>query len=164
MEDFEEIGSESKWVKQSGLRRRSFYPCGNTHSRNVIEDEFEGEVNGVSEVDDAATSESTSTALISVVWDIFHSKTYNVPVLYFNGYIDSQPLRSLDTLIAQGILKHTEHSGYISITDHPLSRLTCYYIHPCNLSTAVDEIMAAEPHAEYNRVWRMIIDTLVYIS
>lgn len=174
MDDFEEIASEvgaaghmkapltqhaqSKWVRLSGLRRCSFYPCrGGVVSGGMLPEDVEI----VSEVDDAAASTAANTSTISVVWDIVHSKTYNVPVLYFNAYIDSQPMRSLDPLIAHGILKHSAH---ISITDHPLSNLSCYYIHPCNLSTAVDEVVAADPHAEYNRVWRMIIDTLVYIS
>lgn len=113
------------------------------------------------EPDAAALSKQSPSPTLSVVWDIIYSNTYNLPVLYFNAYRDSQPVHDLETLHAAGILKHTQH---ISITDHPLSSLSCYYIHPCNLSNAVAEIMAADASAEYDKVWRMIIDTLVYIS
>lgn len=97
---------------------------------------------------------------IHIKWYIIHSNTYNCPILYFNAYLDSQPL-GLDLLLKMDIIKCT---NYISQTDNPVTQLPCYYIHPCNLNQTIKEVMENEIEGDYMKIWFMILNTLVYIQ
>lgn len=145
---------QSKWVSLKGLRRYSYYQL---KTCVVVNDsEVAGDI--TEEVDPAGLPNNSN---INVIWDVVHSNSFNVPVLYFNAYVDSQPISSVEFLQENGIIKST---SYVSLTDHPLSNSSCFFIHPCNLSQAVEEILREDDKADYMKVWRMIIDTLVYIN
>jgi len=87
------------------------------------------------EEDEASLSLSTFQSGEFHVYDchIVYSPTFNVPVLFFNGYHLDGRLLSLEEVL-QDVPKQyrrEESWSFLSQDDHPILGIPFYYIHPC---------------------------------
>lgn len=120
----------------------------------------------------ANSNENNETRYCSALidYDIIHSPTYQVPVLYLtcrhppplsSSTTTSKtfPLESIFNLVVPqshraGLLAVGE-VGALSATDHPVTNLPCLFIHPCRTSEAMGEILAERDVSpeEYLMTW-----------
>ena len=88
-----------------------------------------------------------------VIYDIAHSPSYQVPVLY----ITFKPYRSNDTALStrpdleevyellsppplQAQMRAVGVMGALSMTDHPVSGAAAYFVHPCRTAEGMEAV------------------------
>ncbi|KAF9519351.1 hypothetical protein BS47DRAFT_1337112, partial [Hydnum rufescens UP504] len=141
-------------------RTVSFQDRGNTEPSSSELDN-----GGVEDFEDRATIPMMgSSSQISIDQYVVFSNTFRVPSFYFNAYYaDGTPLSLLD-LVQTSFMRHTvsipnactspsqsillPQIGEDSVPfplltrgDHPTTGAPCWYIHPCETSAAVKELM-----------------------
>lgn len=92
-----------------------------------------------------------------VIYDIVHSPTYQVPVLYVTFMLCTSSARSFSSqinldkvyeLLAPGLLRPQMQSigvmGALSMTDHPATGAAAYFVHPCRTVEAMDAVTGHE--------------------
>ena len=91
----------------------------------------------------AAPPQQVGAASVRVCYDIVHSPTYQVPVLYlsFPGRSLPQPDVVYD-LVVPNAQKHQVRDigvmvGALSMTEHPLTGMPAYFVHPCRTQEAM---------------------------
>ena len=119
--------------------------------------------------DDAALDRSATTgASLMVVYDIIHSPSYQVPVLYITFkqhppdglrmgsfpppeemYELLVPLSHRRQVQAVGVM------GALSMTDHPVSGTPAYFVHPCLTAEAMSAVAGGRQFrpVEYLSMW-----------
>lgn len=87
-----------------------------------------------------------------VLYEILHSPSYRVPVLYirFNDFSIKGTRRSIPTLdetydllvpkTERPAMQQVGVMGALSLTDHPVNNLPAYFVHPCRTSEAMAAI------------------------
>lgn len=102
---------------------------------------------------------------VVAVYDTVHSPLYQVPVLYihFRQQAGSKPSSlSLDQVYAllvpslqQGQMQNIGILGALSMTDHPVSNLPAYFVHPCRTREAMAELLTGRTvkPIEYLLLW-----------
>ncbi|EMC91187.1 hypothetical protein BAUCODRAFT_79865, partial [Baudoinia panamericana UAMH 10762] len=108
---------------------------------------------------------------VIIIYDIVHSPSYNVPVLYITLSPRSDgATRSLDAvydlLVPQsqwGSLQSVSVMGGLSMTDHPVTTLPAYFVHPCRTAEAMAAVTAGRTvtPTEYLVVWLGLIGSTV---
>ena len=103
-----------------------------------------------------------------IIYDILHSPSYQVPILYLT-FKDLQrhagrkgSLPSLDELYDLLIppaqrpqMQHVGVMGALSMTDHPISNAPAYFVHPCRTAEAMDAVTGGHDvkPEEYLLMW-----------
>jgi len=80
-------------------------------------------------------------------YHIVYSPTYQVPVLYFNGYnLDGTPLKWSEIWDDLPVQIKNEEIRWTSITqkDHPLLFTPFYHVHPCNTAVLMTELFTKQ--------------------
>ncbi|KAJ7667943.1 hypothetical protein DFH06DRAFT_1184012 [Mycena polygramma] len=107
--------------------------------------------------DDEATAATPAETLTCKQY-IVYSATFQVPAFYFTLHDTSGSPLALDDLVRTTLFRRfafegTEHTSFavsptgsafpvLSQGDHPTLGTPCWYFHPCESCTAVEEIMA----------------------
>ncbi|KAK5173393.1 uncharacterized protein LTR77_002074 [Saxophila tyrrhenica] len=148
--------------------------------REANEDEYGEDLERVVNEEDAEALIRTShdkqgpTAL----YDIVHSPSYQVAVLYVqlrdhtkgipNGM--PSPDEMYDALVPAAYRAQLEAVGVmgaLSMTEHPISGMPTYFIHPCRTAEAMNDLMkckgAAKP-AEYILLWLGLVGPSVGLT
>ncbi|OCL11578.1 hypothetical protein AOQ84DRAFT_373869 [Glonium stellatum] len=110
-------------------------------------EEYDDSVEALEEIDEEALPLTTATSQgLTVEYNIVLSPTYQVPVLYFR-FRDAGcalPL-AIDTLyqyvIPEQFKSQVESFGVIggiTMTEHPVTNLPVFFVHPCNTATALE--------------------------
>ncbi|KAG0641116.1 hypothetical protein HOY80DRAFT_956120 [Tuber brumale] len=108
----------------------------------IVEDEDEDED------DDEESLHPPSPSRWKVEYQILLSKTYQLPILYFNLYPPStlripaslqQVYENLTSTTTRDVLKSVGVQGAISQADHPVLGVPYYFVHPCNTAAAMSE-------------------------
>lgn len=111
-----------------------------------------------------------------VVYDIIHSPSYQVPVLYVKFQSNGSSLRrqpSLDEAYEQltpsplqGQMQKVGVLGALSMTEHPITGMTAFFVHPCRTAEAMREITGdAETTPEkYLMLWMGLIGQSVGLT
>ncbi|KAG0125749.1 hypothetical protein HOY82DRAFT_525046 [Tuber indicum] len=98
--------------------------------------------------DDDESLHPPSPSRWKVEYQILLSKTYELPILYFNLYPPStlqipaslqQVYENLTPTTTRDALKSVGVQGAISQTDHPVLGVPYYFVHPCNTAAAMSE-------------------------
>ena len=122
------------------------------------------------EDDDEALQPSTKrTKQTQVIYDIIHSPSYQVPVLYITFKDLPGPWRGLPPpdqvyklLVPpsyQNQIGVVGPMGGLSMTDHPVNSTPAYFVHPCRTAEAMNAVLAgrrARPE-EYLLKWMGVI-------
>ncbi|TCD71288.1 hypothetical protein EIP91_011059 [Steccherinum ochraceum] len=144
--------------------------------------------NLVDEEPDDATSAS-NTQLTAAQLYVAYSPTYQVPALYFSVHHDNGTPLSLAELCRLPLFRHhalhgdqvasfsvqdpTSSMALLSQGDHPTLGTPCWYIHPCNTSAVVEDIMAEVDTEEWSdearcvrwvEAWFMVIGNIVQVT
>ena len=117
-----------------------------------------GDVIGCEEDDDEALTRLSDAATQALVtYDIVHSPSYQVPVLYLTcmqfhpkgqrpGALP--PLDEVYELLVAPSQSPQMQSvgvmGALSMTDHPISGMPAYFVHPCRTSEAMSAVTAGK--------------------
>ncbi|KAK4979520.1 hypothetical protein LTR28_004217 [Elasticomyces elasticus] len=104
------------------------------------------------EVDDEALPHHNpnSDSTLTITYDIIHSPSYRVPVLYLSCTTPAnQPISSPATLyrtLVPPLMKSQIQAigvmGAVSATEHPITGLPCYFVHPCKTADAMRPLCA----------------------
>lgn len=116
-----------------------------------------------------------------VVYDIVHSPSYQVPVLYVtlqsHDYQGWKPLQLPVDEVYSLLTPRAHHEqlrnigvvGALSMTDHPISGLPVYFMHPCRTGEAMEAVvnsteMASMKPEAYLMLWMGIIGSSVGLN
>ncbi len=128
--------------------------------------------------DEALHRSVTSSQSISGVFDIVHSPSYQVPVLYVQ-IRDLSGSRAGKTLCPDEVyelLVPTMHKaelqavgvmGALSMTDHPITGMPAYFVHPCRTAEAMSSLIGPEAEADaakYLLLWFGLIGSSVGLT
>lgn len=110
----------------------------------------------------------------SVLYDVVHSPSYQVPVLYLTFLHISQPgLPSPDEVYSLLVpdthkpqLQTVGVMGALSMADHPTTGTPSYFVHPCQTQTAMAAVTAGRTMKpeEYLLVWLGLVGQSVGLS
>ncbi|KAG2215471.1 hypothetical protein INT45_003165, partial [Circinella minor] len=124
-----------------------YLPIKKTYNNDVIEGEEEILQE---EITDPATVNTNAYSYLTMEYHIAYSPSYQVPVLYFNGYDSDGNVLSLDDLYQWIISKEMQDNlkysnrlsaqGSISQEEHPILGFPFYYIHPCETQSMMRSI------------------------
>ncbi|CAK4029568.1 Hypothetical predicted protein [Lecanosticta acicola] len=101
-------------------------------------------------------SSAAAAAAVVVIYDIIYSPSYQVPVLYIQCPTSNF---SPDCLVPSAYKRQINSVGVmgaLSMTEHPVTGLPVYFVHPCR----TQEMMAARGQLgpeEYLMVWFGVI-------
>ncbi|KAK0282920.1 hypothetical protein LTR91_024171 [Friedmanniomyces endolithicus] len=109
--------------------------------------------------DDEALERSPSAARpeLIVLYDIVYSPSYRVPVLYLTHRSD--PSADMHELLTPALykpqLQSTGPLGALSLTDHPVTGLPAYFVHPCRTAEGMSAVGGTKSVApvEYLLLW-----------
>jgi len=98
---------------------------------------------------------------------IVYSATYSVPAFYFTLHDAGGAPLTLDALLRTRLFHAPSElpgSGLfplLSQGDHPVLGTPCWYLHPCETSTAMEELLRASEPRPWLEVWLMLIGTVL---
>ncbi|KAF2168828.1 hypothetical protein M409DRAFT_20844 [Zasmidium cellare ATCC 36951] len=157
-EEWQQVDEKSGWNEYDTtfLRiTRSLSSLANTFDVPQTEDE-------IKEDDEEALVDKTPRELL-VVYDIVHSQSYQVPVLYFNfKNTSSGGKRSIEEIYqmlvpnAHGTsMQAVGQLGAITLTEHPITGIPSYFVHPCRTREALEPALQGKTvkPAEYVMLW-----------
>ncbi|KAK1071160.1 hypothetical protein LTR74_003541 [Friedmanniomyces endolithicus] len=109
--------------------------------------------------DEEALERSPSVARpeLVVLYDIVYSPSYRVPVLYLTHRSD--PSADMHELLTPALykpqLQRTGPLGALSMTDHPVTGIPAYFVHPCRTAEGMAAVggMTAQAPVEYLSLW-----------
>ncbi|KAK1074885.1 hypothetical protein LTR12_002404 [Friedmanniomyces endolithicus] len=109
--------------------------------------------------DEEALERSPSVARpeLVVLYDIVYSPSYRVPVLYLTHRSD--PSADMHELLTPALykpqLRGTGPLGALSMTDHPVTGIPAYFVHPCRTAEGMAAVggMSAQEPVEYLLLW-----------
>ncbi|EFW19045.1 hypothetical protein D8B26_007231 [Coccidioides posadasii str. Silveira] len=116
-------------------------------------------------------SSISGTSKVEMEYHILLSPTYQVPVLHF--FFKNTPYSGPNALeivyehlvppAYRSDLKQVGVMGGISMTNHPISGIPVYFIHPCNTASALQTVQGKEtPTAEtYLPLWLGLVGNCV---
>ena len=129
------------WLRITRLLPMQPLPPGETRNEEVEESD-----------NDAEALLRTSVKAIpasKVLYDIVHSRSYQVPVLYIT--FQHSRVVSLnevyDFLVPQSHqsqLKTVGTMGGLSMAEHPMNGMPAYFVHPCQTAEAVQTVVGAQ--------------------
>ncbi|TKA51318.1 hypothetical protein B0A55_12189 [Friedmanniomyces simplex] len=103
-----------------------------------------------------------------VVYDIVYSPSYRVPVLYLT--LKHAPGANIYELLVpvshQPQMQNTGLSGSLSLTDHPVTGLPVYFVHPCRTAEAMAAVrgVSSEGPIEYLMLWFGLVGSSVGLA
>lgn len=122
-----------------------------------------GHEDEIEEDDDEALASKTRVERPMVVYDIVHSPSFQVPVLYLSfKNLPSGRQPSIDELY-QMLVPATYRSsiqavgqlGAITLSEHPITGIPVYFVHPCRTREAMEPALEGKTMkpAEYTMLW-----------
>ncbi|KAF7193030.1 Ubiquitin-like-conjugating enzyme ATG10 [Pseudocercospora fuligena] len=109
------------------------------------------------------TRHSTAQKEVLTTYDIVHSPSYQVPVLYLTAKYgsSSSPLSIAEMhrlLVPDAFRQQVEAVGImgaLSMTDHPVTNLPAYFVHPCRTQEAMQAVLSGREAGpvEYLALW-----------
>ncbi|KAK5681428.1 hypothetical protein LTS10_005958 [Elasticomyces elasticus] len=123
---------------------------------NAFSGEIESEEVAADSEDDEALVRSpppeSSGQKTSVVYDIVYSLSYRVPVLYIS-LLPGTSTDIHDLLVPTSHKAQIQHAGAgplgaLSLTDHPLTSLPAYFIHPCRTAEGMAAVTTCESRGD----------------
>ncbi|EAL73009.1 autophagy protein 10 [Dictyostelium discoideum AX4] len=136
----------------------------NNNNNNNIENKNNNNIENFEEIketiDDSSTTiiksnnNNNENNIIIFQFDIIYSKSYQVPVLYLNGFssFDSSPLswnEIWNNLPLSNLDKNQQSTiPYITQVEHPILGNPCYQLHPCETDNLMKLILLKEK--DYN--------------
>ena len=131
------------------------------------------------EVDDESHSEHDEAALkrhpsasrskaAVVIYDIAHSPSYRVPVLYLSSW--QPPSIKLLDLIGRANKPEAMQPGgpeaALSMTDHPVTGRPAYFVHPCRTAEAIWSLSKSRElrPEEYLMLWFGLVGSTVGLA
>lgn len=122
--------------------------------------------------DEALVRTSAPTALVA--YDIVHSPTYQVPVLYVrfkppSRVLTTDEVYSLLTPESRRLqLRAVGTMGALSMTDHPITGQPAYFMHPCRTQEAMGAVTADRSGSlrpeEYLLMWLGLVGPSVGLN
>lgn len=142
------------------------------------------------ELEDSATADAQSPRPpLSVQEYIVYSASFNVPAFYFTMHNTNGSSLPLDDILQTSFFKLKPPSGsettsfalalpsvsfpLLSQGDHPTLGMPCWYFHPCETDTAVNEFMAEVVKADWSRetklvrwleLWLMVVGSVLNVQ
>ncbi|CAD6566819.1 MAG: hypothetical protein CYPHOPRED_001130 [Cyphobasidiales sp. Tagirdzhanova-0007] len=136
----------------------------------------------VEECDEAAQDSRLALDRAFVDYYVVYSPSYQVPVLYFRGRDRGSQLK-LELLLHSALFGRSSreyplntlneavdgsgHMPAVSQGEHPVSGLPCYFLHPCETSAALQDILgpaqAVPPH-KLMETWMMLVGSVVNVE
>ncbi|KAK4984168.1 hypothetical protein LTR66_008585, partial [Elasticomyces elasticus] len=91
-----------------------------------------------------------SNNTLTITYDIIHSPSYRLPVLYLTCTTTANhPISSPETLYRALVppsmkpqIQAIGVMGAVSATEHPITGLPCYFVHPCKTADAMRPLCA----------------------
>ncbi|KAK4499836.1 hypothetical protein PRZ48_008022 [Zasmidium cellare] len=132
----------------------------NASTDNPYEQQDEDEIE---EDDDEALRRTKPAERPLAIYDIVHSPSYQVPVLYvsFKNRASGRP-PSIEELY-QMLVPSTQRTsmqtvgqlGAITLTEHPITGIPAYFVHPCRTREALEPALEGRTvkPAEYVALW-----------
>ncbi|KAH0285919.1 hypothetical protein M436DRAFT_70211 [Aureobasidium namibiae CBS 147.97] len=118
--------------------------------------------------EEAIIKSSQDDSFVTVHYDILLSPSYRVPVVYMTV---SPPLplsRFFDLVVPlhfRDVMREVGVMGALSMTDHPLTGLPAYFVHPCRTADAMCATPSVDVHLrDYMLVWLGIVGASVGLS
>ncbi|KAK3712567.1 hypothetical protein LTR37_009010 [Vermiconidia calcicola] len=147
---------------------REHQASGSRENKEFVEDD-----------DEALSSSGNSVGSPAVLYDVIHSPSYQVPVLYITfkdfaaGGTAVKDLPSVDEayelLVPDAYRSQIEAVGVLgalSMTDHPISGTPAYFVHPCRTAEGMDAVVGGRKTKpeEYLLMWLGMIGASVGID
>lgn len=126
--------------------------------------------------DEALPRQQRTAEHPGLVYDIIYSSSYCVPVLYITfrhlrGHACLPPEGSVYDLLVPELHKQSMHSvgimGALSLTDHPVTGLPAYFVHPCRTGEAMVAVIAGRQGIrpeDYLLLWAGLVGPSVGLS
>lgn len=126
-----------------------------------------------------ARSHQSAYSLQTVTYDVIHSVSYQVPVLYLTmtgipakaaheKCLDiDEVLKILTPDSFRPQLRATSPLGALTMTDHPVTGLAAYFVHPCRTAEVTEHLVkgrVAVTPTDYLLLWMGVIGAAVGLS
>ncbi|GIZ49619.1 hypothetical protein CKM354_001264800 [Cercospora kikuchii] len=174
---WQDVRLVKSWVQEGHfLRITSLIADANRRTRDTVIEDVEqtaaGRIPSDSAEDDdeealpRPPAQRTSQSSTRLTYDIIHSPSYQVPVLY----LSSEPLRSPEWLLeclydpTAGIVGLR---GTVSLTDHPETGRPVFFVHPCRTQEAMMDVLGGREDVdavEWLFIWFGIIGSAAGLS
>lgn len=136
-------------------------------TKETVDSETHANGEELDEADDEALdriSHHIHTEQLVVVHEVVHSPSYQVPVLYLTfqrvspyktlPYKPSTADEAYELLVPslyKPAIQNVGIMGALSMTDHPMSGLPTYFVHPCRTAEAIQAIIGDVRNVEAER-------------
>ncbi|KAK0275302.1 hypothetical protein LTR35_010877 [Friedmanniomyces endolithicus] len=157
-----EVDGENEWEDPYGpsflriARRLDATAIGLPYSKGC-DDPVEAAVPEDDDEEALKRSPSGVRSGLVVLYDIVYSPSYRVPVLYLTCRGDSSAdiHEILTTALHKPQLRSTGPLGAPSLTDHPVTGIPAYFVHPCRTAEAMAAVGGTSTRApvEYLSLW-----------
>ncbi|KAG9931141.1 hypothetical protein KCV05_g4493, partial [Aureobasidium melanogenum] len=118
--------------------------------------------------EEAIIKHSQNASFVTVRYDILLSPSYRVPVVYM---IASPPLpvsQFFDLVVPhhfRDAMRETGVMGALSMTDHPLTGMPAYFVHPCRTADTMCATKSGDIHVQdYMLLWLGIVGASVGLN
>ncbi|EME80375.1 uncharacterized protein MYCFIDRAFT_31334, partial [Pseudocercospora fijiensis CIRAD86] len=109
------------------------------------------------------TGRSPAHNEVLITYDIVHSPSYQVPVLYLTAKYgcnsSSLSISEIHRLLVPDAFKQQVEAvgimGALSMTDHPVTSVPVYFVHPCRTQEAMQAVLSGREAVpvEYLALW-----------
>ncbi|KAG9517009.1 hypothetical protein KCV07_g6466, partial [Aureobasidium melanogenum] len=108
---------------------------------------------------------SQSGSFVTVHYDILLSPSYRVPVVYMTASPPLPVSHFFDLVVPhhfRDAMRETGVMGALSMTDHPLTGMPAYFVHPCRTADTMCATKSGDIHVQdYMLLWLGIVGASV---
>ncbi|KAG9944000.1 hypothetical protein KCU85_g8309, partial [Aureobasidium melanogenum] len=118
--------------------------------------------------EEAIVKHSENNSFVTVHYDILLSPSYRVPVVYMTAS-PPLPISNFFDLVVphhfRDAMRETGVMGAISMTDHPLTGMPAYFVHPCRTADTMCATRSGDIHVQdYMLLWLGIVGASVGLN
>ncbi|KAG9516393.1 hypothetical protein KCU93_g9141, partial [Aureobasidium melanogenum] len=118
--------------------------------------------------EEAIIKRSQSCPFVTVHYDILLSPSYRVPVVYMTASPPLPVSHFFDLVVPhhfRDAMRETGVIGALSMTDHPLTGMPAYFVHPCRTADTMCATKSGDIHVQdYMLLWLGIVGASVGLN
>ncbi|KAH0406173.1 hypothetical protein KCU90_g24314, partial [Aureobasidium melanogenum] len=111
--------------------------------------------------EEAIIKYSQNGSFVTVHYDILLSPSYRVPVVYMTASPPLPVSQFFDLVVPhhfRDAMRETGVMGALSMTDHPLTGMPAYFVHPCRTADTMCATKSSDIHVQdYMLLWLGIV-------
>ncbi|KAG9626641.1 hypothetical protein KCU61_g8158, partial [Aureobasidium melanogenum] len=118
--------------------------------------------------EEAIIKYSQNGSFVTVHYDILLSPSYRVPVVYMTASPPLPVSQFFDLVVPhhfRDAMRETGVMGALSMTDHPLTGMPAYFVHPCRTADTMCATKSGDIHVQdYMLLWLGIVGASVGLN